>query len=526
MSEPSPWTPLRTTLFRRLWIASVASNVGSWMHDTGAGWMMTSLSPDPLMVALMQSAASLPLFLFALPSGVLADILDRRRYLIFSQCWVMAAATALGVLTLGGAVTPPVLLLLTFLIGIGNAMAAPPLQAIVPALVTPPDLPAAIALNSLGINISRAIGPALAGLALSLLDPAFVFFINALSVSGILFVLLAWHPPTLPRRLPPESFLPAVRAGLRYVRSAPLLRNVLIRAAGFFMFGSASWSLLPLVARRLGLEAAGYGLLLACLGSGAVAGALLLPRIRKAMTVDALATAATIVFALMTAVMALSRHRLLLGAVMMLAGGAWIAMLSLLNMGAQRSTAGWVKARAMAVYLMTFFGAMAGGSLLWGQLAASAGIPATLLVAAGGMLLSCALGWRWRLGDWPALDLQPKPLALAELVLVPESDQGPMMIDIAYRVAPADTDAFRAAIMEMRAVRKRGGALSWGLYVDMAAPECYHEVWTTASWLDHEREHERFSTSDGALRERVLALHRGPAPPVVTHLIAPVDKAG
>lgn len=522
MNAASPWAPLKTPLYRSLWIASLASNIGTWMHDIGAGWMMTSLSTDPLMVALVQGAASLPMFLFGLPSGVLADIVDRRRYLIFAQCWMLVIAAALGALTVAGLVTPPLLLLFTFLLGIGGAMAAPPFQAIMPELVPKADLAAAVALNSIGVNVSRAIGPALAGLILSFTGPAAVFFINALSVLGVLAVLIAWRPAPHVQRLPPESFLPAVRAGARYVRSAPLLQIVLIRAVAFFLFGSAAWSLLPLMARGpLGLDAGGYGMLLACMGVGAVGGALILPGLRKKLPIDVVATGATLLFALTMVVLATASSALLVGVALVFAGSAWIAMLSMLNMGAQRSSAGWVKARALSVYLVVFYGAMAGGSALWGSAAAALGPPAVLLIAAAGMALAASAAWRWRLGAWPDLDLSPMRLAFAEPVLQPQADQGPVMVDVEYLVDPADAGAFCSALDEMRNVRRRGGGLAWAVYQDMAAPERYHEIWVIESWLEHERQHERFTANDRAIQARIHAFHRGPQPPKVTHLIAP-----
>lgn len=522
VDEASPWAPLNTPLYRSLWIASLASNIGSWMQDIGAGWMMTSLSTDPLMVALVQGAGSLPMFLFGLPSGVLADIVDRRRYLIVAQCWMLLVAAALGALAAAGLVTPSLLLLATFLLGAGGAMAAPPFQAIMPTLVPKAALPAAVALNSLGVNASRAIGPALAGLVLSFTGPAAVFFVNALSVLGVLAVLLAWRPAPQVRRLPPESFLPGVRAGLRYVGSAPLLRTVLIRAVAFFTFGSAAWSLLPLIARGpLGLDAGGYGLLLACMGVGAVGGALLLPRLRRLVAIDVVATGATFLFALAMVALATLDSAPLVGVALVFAGSAWIAMLSILNMGAQRSSAGWVKARALSVYLVVFYGSMAGGSVIWGRAAAALGTPAVLLIAAAGMALAAAAALRWRLGAWPDLDLSPMQLAFAEPMIQPDSDQGPVMVDVEYLVDAAEAGAFCAAIDEMRNVRRRGGALSWAVYQDMAAPDRYHEVWVTVSWLDHQRQHERFTANDRAIQARVHALHRGLQAPKVSHLIAP-----
>ncbi|WP_416051902.1 MFS transporter [Cupriavidus basilensis] len=517
----SPWSPLRHRTFRMLWIATVASNVGTWMNDVGASWLMTSLDPDPLMVALVQAAGSLPMFLFALPSGVLADIVDRRKYLIFAQLWTLAVATTLGVLALTGLVNAHVLLLAAFLLSTGAAMSSPPFQAIVPDLVDKADLPPAIALNSLGINISRAIGPALGGLILSFSGPAVVFLLNALSVLGVTLVLYRWKAEPARRNLPSEHFLSAVRAGLRYVEAAPLLRVVLVRAVAFFLFGSAGWALLPLVARReLGLGPGGYGLLLASIGLGAVGGALVLPKLRSRVSADRMVVLASLLFALSLLALAYVRHFWLLAAALLFAGLAWIAVLSTLNVAAQRSAAGWVKARALAAYLTVFFGAMTAGSALWGKTAALLGIPVALVLAAAGLVLACATALRWRLGISPELDLAPSGfLHPGELDVA--HDRGPVMICVEYEVAREDTAAFAKAVQEMRRIRRRSGALSWGVYEDLAAPGRFIETFLVESWLEHLRQHERHTMNDKLIQTRVHGFHRGVAPPVVRHLAAP-----
>ncbi|GGI17824.1 MFS transporter [Oxalicibacterium faecigallinarum] len=523
MADTSSWSPLQNKLFRGLWLATVASNIGTWMHDVGAGWMMTSLSPDPLMVALVQAATSLPMFLFALPSGVLADIVDRRKYLLFAQIWMLVTAAVLGVLAFGGLVTPEILLASTFMLGVGAAMAAPPFQAIVPELVGKQDLSAAVALNSLGVNISRAIGPALGGLILSFAGPPVVFMLNALSVLGVVMVLYAWKPVPRVQRLPAEHFFPAVRAGLRYVHAAPLLRVVLIRAVAFFVFGSAAWALLPLVARnQLGLGAGGYGALLACIGVGAVAGALLLPRLKKAFSTDVLALGASVLFAITMLALGTVQNAWLLGGILLFSGLAWIAMLSILNVGAQRSSAGWVKARALAVYLVVFFGSMAAGSTIWGKTAAQLGTSMALIIAALGMVLACATALRWKLNMSPDLDLTPSTHLHTHAPQIDAAhDAGPIRINVEYRVLPENATAFRQAIHEMRRVRRRGGAISWGVFEDMAEPGRYIETFVVESWLEHLRQHDRFTENDKAITTRVHALHSGPEAPRTEHLIAP-----
>ena len=519
-SSNSSFSPLKNKLFRALWLATVASNIGTWMHDVGAGWMMTSLSTDPFMVALVQAATSLPMFLFALPSGVLADIIDRRKYLLFAQFWMLITAALLSAMTFVGMVTPEILLAATFFLGVGAAMAAPPFQAIVPDLVPKEDL----ALNSLGINISRAIGPALAGVILSFAGPAVVFTLNALSVLGVVAVLYFWQSTPKVHRLPPEHFLPAVRAGLRYVHAAPVLQVVLIRAVAFFVFGSAAWALLPLVARNgLGLGAGGYGILLACIGLGAVAGALVLPGLRKRFSSDKLAFGATLIFAISMLALAMMKNAVLLGVVLLFSGFAWIAMLSILNVGAQRSSAGWVKARALAVYLVVFFGSMAAGSAIWGQTAGKLGTSNALVIAAVGMILFCATALRWRLDLSPDLNLAPSAhLAKHDVTDGPAHDSGPVMITVEYLVAPENKEQFSKAIREMRRVRRRGGALTWGVFADTAQAGRYIETFVVESWLEHLRQADRFTENDKAITLHAASFHIGPEAPRTEHFIAAV----
>lgn len=519
----SPWQPLSQPVFRMLWIATVVSNVGSWMSDVGINWSMLTLSADPLDIALVQAASSLPMFLFALPSGVMADIVDRRKYLLFSQLWVFIAAAGLTVLSFTGHVTPAVLLVATFLLSVGAAMSSPPFQAVVPDLVSKPELGAAVALNSLGVNISRAIGPALGGFLLSLAGPWMVFALNALSVVGVAWVLWRWRPAPSIQRLPPEHFFSAVRSGIRYVHAAPVLRNVLVRTVAFFVFGSAGWALLPLVARReLGLGPAGYGVMLACIGLGAIAGAILLPRLRQRLNADRLMVAASLTFALTMLALAFVRHVWLLNLFEFFTGFAWIAVLSTLNLGAQRSAARWVKARALAVYLTVFFGSMTAGSAIWGQIASRFGTPTSLVVATLGMVLASATVFRWKLGKDPDLnlDLSGQPLDGVEIDL--PNERGPVLVSHEYIIDPQNTRAFLEAVHELRRVRRRAGAMSWAVYEDIERPGLFIETFLMGSWIEHLRQQERHTMNDLLLQSRVLAFHQGTTSPAIRYLVAPV----
>jgi MFS family permease len=519
-AEASPWAPLKQPLFRAIWIATLVSNIGTWLHDVGAAWLMTSLAPSPIMVSLVQAATTLPMFLFALPSGVLADIVDRRRLLISAQCLMLVAAVLLGVLQYMGLVTPVVLLVATFVLGLGAALNAPAFQAIVPELVPKEDLAPAVALNSLGINIARAIGPAIGGVIVAASGPGLVFVLNGISVLGVLITLYRWRRQPRSGTLPPERFFGAVRAGFRYVKQAPELQTVLIRAAAFFAFASATWSLLPLLARQqLGLGAGGYGVLLAFIGGGAVLGAVALPKLRSRLPANRVIAGATLLFAAVGFSLARLRSFEAACAVAFLAGIAWISMLSTLNIAAQMALPAWVKARTLAVYLVVFNGAMAAGSAIWGTLATSTDIPTTLTVAAAGQLVALLLVVRHRLPSelanlTPSLHW-PAPV----LSSTAEPDRGPVLVTVEYQVPAEQTEAFTTEMDRLRRIRLRDGAIHWGLYEDGERPGRWIEAFELESWVEHLRQHERVTEADRAVQEGIRRFHTGPGAPTVTHLV-------
>jgi MFS family permease len=520
----SAWRPFGHGAFAVLWTATVVSNVGTWMSDVGAGWLMTTLDPTPLMVALVQAATALPVFLFALPAGALADILDRRKLLIVVNILLGLTATALAALVALRLMTVELLLLFTFLSGAGAAFLQPAWQAMVPKLVPRPELPAAIALNSMGINVSRAIGPALAGVLIAAYGLVSPFLLNALSFVGIIAALIWWKPsPAPPRRLPPERMAPAIRAGLRHaIRNRPL-RATLLRAAGFFLFASAYWALLPLIAR--GLPGGGpelYGLLLGGIGAGAVGGALGVPRLRAALGANrtvAAGTAGTCVAMILLA--AVPDPYASVGACM-LAGACWIAVLSCLHVSAQTALPGWVRARGLSVFLTVFFGCMAGGSLAWGQVAMAYGVDFALAAAAIGAAMAIPLTWRAKLGQGEGLDLAPgmhwpQPLVAGEVA----PDRGPVMVLVEYSVDPGRADAFLAALAAFSGSRRRDGAYEWGVFEDVEDPGRYVEYFLVDSWLEHLRQHERMTHADQDVQAAVRVLHLGAEPPRVRHLMVP-----
>jgi MFS family permease len=516
------WGPLAIPLFRALWIASVASMVGTWVQDVAGSWMMTSLDRSPLMVALVQAATTLPIFLFGLPAGALADVIDRRRLLIVTQTWMLLAAGGLGLLTILGLVGPWLLLGLTFLVGLGAALNAPAWQAIIPELVPREQLASALTLNGVGINMARAVGPALGGLVVAAAGPGAAFLLNAVSFVGVVGVLYRWRRPHHPSALPAERIVGAIGAGLRYVRHAPELRAVMIRSASFMLSGSALWALLPIVARfEMGLGPTQYGFLLGCLGAGAVLGAFVLPRVRRAFGINGVVAGSSLIFATALALVATVREFAAMAAAMLVIGGAWITLLTSFHTSAQAVLPAWVRGRALSVYLLVLFGGMAGGSALWGSVATHAGVKEALLTAAFGIVLALAATARHRLTTGEGLDLAPSRHMPAPALLDQAAhDRGPVLVTVEYRVVPERSAEFARAMRAVRRIRLRDGGLSWELFQDLADPARYLESFLVESWIEHLRQHERMTVSDRAIVARVREFQAGPEAPVVTHFIA------
>lgn len=502
----SPWSPLHNKLFRALWIATIVSNVGTWMQDVGAGWLMTSLSSSPAMVALVEAADSIPVMLLAMPAGALADIIDRRRLLIAVQTYLMLVVGALAVITLFELTTPWVLLGFIFALGVGAAMVMPAWAAIVPDLVRPDELQSAIGLNSIAINVSRAIGPAIAGLLVAAVGPWLVFLLNALSYIGIIAVLARWRHEHRRSTLPAERFLSAIRIGVRFVTHTRALQAVLIRGAGFFVFASATWSLFPLIVRRelqRGPEI--YGLLLTCIGIGAVGGAMLLPRLRAKFSRDVLVAVASVLYALAALALAHVDSIGFLAVAMLATGVAWISILSALQVSAQMTLPPWVRGRGLAAFVVIFMGGMALGSIFWGQVATRIGIPGALTAAAAGMVVAIALTWKFKLGHHEVMDFTPTmDWPLPVLAEPPEPDL-PVMVTIEYRIRPDRRTEFVAAMQAVRQMRRRNGAYFWQLVHDVEDPTLFVEVFMDESWVEHLRQHERASVADRQVLNRAKA---------------------
>jgi MFS family permease len=519
--------PLRQTLFAVLWVATVIGNTGSFIRDVASAWLMTDLSPSPAAVALVQAAATLPVFLLAIPAGVLADILDRRKFLIGIQFLLAGVSICLMLLSAAGLQSVASLVVLTFLGGVGAALMGPTWQAVVPELVEKKDLKSAVALNSLGINIARAIGPALGGLILAGLGAAFTYGVDVVSYVFVIAALLWWRRPVAAQDALAERFPGAFRAGLRYARASRELHVVLLRAFLFFALASSVWALLPLVARQLlGGGAGFFGILLGAVGLGAIGGAVVMPKLRAYLSADGLLLAAAGVTAAVMAFLAFAPPSWAAVAALLALGAAWISALTTLNGVAQSILPNWVRGRSLAVYLTVFNGAMTAGSLGWGAVAELIGVPSTLLAGAGALALVGLVAHRVKLERGDA-DLVPSKHWPEPLTVEPvDHDRGPVLILIEYRINPGDRATFVAAITRLSAERRRDGGYAWGITEDAADPGLMLEWFQVESWAEHLRQHRRVSKADADVQEEVRRLHQGPQPPVVRHLLAIDTRSG
>ncbi|QMV75091.1 MFS transporter [Comamonas piscis] len=520
-SSAGSFAPLKHSMFALLWVAAILGNVGSFMRDVASSWMVTELSASPTAVALIQTAASLPVFLLAIPAGVLSDILDRRRFLIAVQVLLACVSGTLLILSKTNALTVEYLVALTFVGGIGAALMGPTWQAIVPELVPREDLKNAVALNSLGINISRAIGPAAGGLLVASFGAAMAYGADVSSYLIVIVALLFWKRPPATDSGLSEQFLGAFRAGLRYARSSTELHVVLLRAAVFFLFASSVWALLPLLTRRmLGGTAGFYGVMLGAVGAGAIVGALLLPKLRQRLSADGLVLLSSVLSAGVMAALSLAPAQWVAVVLMLFLGAGWIIALTTFNGVAQAVLPNWVRGRGLAIYLMVFNGAMAGGSLGWGLFAQEVGIPTALLVGGVGLVIASLLFNRVKLptgeADLQASNHWPEPM-LAEPVA---HDRGPVLIQIEYRIARKNLAAFMQAMQRVERERRRDGAYAWGVAEHTGETERVIEWFMVESWAEHLRQHQRVSKADADMQDEALAFHEGAEPPVVHHFLA------
>lgn len=517
----SPLAPFKHDNFRTIWIASLASNFGGLIQSVGAAWLMTSISSSANMVALVQASTSLPIMLFSLVSGALADNFDRRRIMLVAQCFMLFVSALLTICAYVGLITPWLLLLFTFLIGCGTALNNPSWQASVGDMVPRDDLPAAVALNSMGFNITRSVGPAIGGAIVAAAGAAAAFFANTLSYFAILFALLRWRREVPANTLPRETLGRAISAGLRYVAMSPNIGKVLLRGFLFGLSASAILALLPLVARDLVQGGPfTYGLMLGAFGLGAIGGALLSARLREKLTSEAIVRIAFTGFAASAVITAISTYAWLSCLVLLVSGACWVLALSLFNTTVQLSTPRWVVGRALSLYQTMTFGGIAGGSWLWGTTAEQYGAANALMGSCLLMFAGVVVGFRLPLPEFTSLNLDPlnrfmePPL---ELDLKPRS--GPIVIMIDYEIADDDIPEFLTTMAERRRIRIRDGAGHWALMRDLENPTTWTETYHVPTWVEYVRHNQRRTQADAAVGDKLTALHSGAAPPRVHRMI-------
>jgi len=522
MPERSPFlSPLKHPVYRSIWSASIASNLGGLIQGVGAAWMMASISQSENMVALVQASTTLPLMLFSLLSGAIADNYDRRRVMLTAQVFMFCVSVLLTLFAYFDLITPWLLLLFTFLLGSGVALNNPSWQASVGDMVPREDLAGAVSLNSVGFNITRSVGPAIGGMIVAVAGAAAAFAANALSYFTLIFALYRWKPELPKRTLPREALGRAIGAGLRYVAMSPNIGKVLFRGFVFGLTASAVLALLPVVARDLvGGGALTYGVMLGAFGAGAIAGALANSRLREALSSEDIVRCAFAGFALSSAIIGISSYAVLTSLALLVAGACWVLALSLFNTVVQLSTPRWVVGRALSLYQTATFGGMAGGSWIWGLLAESHGLTNAFFASSLLMILGVAIGLWLPMPAFASLNLDPlnrfnePPL---KLDIRPRS--GPIVVNIDYEIADEDLPEFLGLMVERRRIRIRDGARNWALMRDLENPDIWTETYHTPTWVEYVRHNQRRTKADAETTDRLLALHRGETAPRVHRMI-------
>jgi MFS family permease len=526
-SSSSGLSPLKYNAFRAIWLAAIVSNVGSMMQAVGESWLMTSLVASSLIVALTWASDSLSIVALALPAGALADIVDRRRLLIISQSWMFVIALALGVMTILGFISPAILLVLIFLLGLGEAISTPAFSPFLLGTVPRTEIRSAITLNGVAFNIGRGIGPALGGVLVAIIGPAAVFILNALSFAGIVIVLLHINTERTEEtllQLPAERMFGAMRVGLRYVRNSRSIHWIFVRVIVFAISASALPALLPSLSRyALRLDSTGYGILFGLFGLGAIiSGIIIVPRAINKTSPDQLIVLATVLFSISLVALGTVHNLVVLGVAMVIAGIAQLMAYSSFTFVLYRTLPNWVMSRVASVYQLVLQAAIVGGTVLWGAAADRLGIRIALLLT--GVMLAAGLMTKTRFplrAGNEDVDVSPSMhWPLPTLLVKPEFEQGPVLVQIEYKIDPKHQDEFSHAMKDLSIIRKRDGAFFWGLFRHDTCPDVYVEAFMIDSWAEHLRQHERITVADRSVEDRALSFHIGNKPPAVSHFIA------
>jgi len=515
----SLWTPLRIPIFRNVFIADLLSDIGTFMQSVGASWLMVSLGASATMVALTQTASSLPFFLFALPAGAIGDIVDRRKLILYTECWMVAVASVLAIATIAGFISPWLLLTLTFALSAGDAFETPTWRAVLPELVGKSDLAAASALNAIEFNLARATGPALAGVLIVVAGVGATFVVNVISFVGVIVVIARWKRPARTSLAPLETLGGATVAAVRYVRYSPVLRLVMVRAGVTMFAASALLALLPSVARTMSAQATVFGVLFGCFGLGAVLGGLAMQPARRRWSIEGVATGAIVILGTSMIAAGQMHHVMFLGMTMLVAGSGWIVFISLSSALVQTLAPDWARARVLAIFILVFQGGLAAGSAMWGAVATKTGLSTALLVAGLSTIATVLLGTIARLPETTA-DMTPwnhwrMPVIIREEA--PALEQDPVLVTVRYSVRPNHTADFLSAMQTYGQIRRRDGAAWWSVFRDLEQADVFLETFLVTSWAEHVRQHERFTRGDEEVEARIREHVAGE--PQIQHLI-------
>jgi MFS family permease len=519
-SADSVAAPLRHSVFRRIWLASLLSNLGLLIQGVGAAWAMTQMTSSADKVALVQTALMLPIMLISMPAGAIADMYDRRIVALVSLSMSLVGATSLSVLAWFGMVTPNILLAFCFVVGCGMALFGPAWQASVSEQVPAETLPSAVALNGISYNIARSFGPAIGGIVVATAGAVAAFAANALLYVPLLIVLFLWRRATEPSRLPRERLSRAIVSGVRYIANSPSIRIVLTRTLVTGLLGGSVSALMPLVARDLlhgGAQT--YGIMLGAFGMGAVIGALNIAEVRKRLSGEASVRVCAITMGLAIAVIAISKEPVITAAALVLAGSVWMLAVALFNIGVQLSAPRWVAGRSLAAFQAAIAGGIAIGSWGWGHLTDLVGVEMALLVSAGAMFVSPLLGLWLEMPPIGARNEAADLLADPEVRLPLTGRSGPLVVEIEYRVDQGSARIFHGLMQEVQLSRQRNGAYGWSIARDIADPELWTERYHCPTWLDYLRQRNRSTQSERALHQRAMAFHMGIEPVRVRRML-------
>ena len=516
-------SPLKNTLYRFLWVTMFASDIGVAMQTVGSGWLITSLAPSPFVVALLQVMTSLSIFLLALPAGALADIVDRRKLFLATQYFSLAVAAILSILTFGGFTTSSVLVVFTLLLGLGAAMSLPVNIVIQAELVPKKKALAAMTLFSVAVYIGLAVGPLLGGLVVAAAGPWAVFMLNALSFVGVIVFLHRWRKPPERKLLPPEQVIGAIRTGLRYMRHSLHVRALFVRDFSLTICGSALVSLLPLLARNeAGSNSILFGILVGAFGiGGMISGLIIVPRIKK-ISIEKRVKSATVLYAVAMAVISLQHGIIIVFVGIFAVGTALIIITSSLNFIAYNSVSSWVRTRVVSVHQLVYWGGVATGSMMWGIVAEIWGIPTALLAASIGLVIGLVTSTRYKLKPLTDVDMTPSmhwPIPRA-MIDIDDHEEGSVLVEMEFQIDPARAHEFESAMSKVRSVMLRDGAINWELFHDIENPSRYVMMFTSESWTEHLRQHERITKADLAVEQHANSFHIGKGPPRVSHLIS------